>query len=381
MPVSRGAFWLQSGRLANSAESFHERILGGADRSVFASVLRAGLAAIEPGYAAIMCARNFAYDRGLKKIHRLPLPTLSVGNLTTGGTGKTPVIRWLAERFIQQNFMPAILTRGYRASRTGGSDEQRMLQSYLGSKAHVIANPDRRAGCDVAMRQSPAPQVILLDDGYQHRKIHRDFNLLLISALDPFGHDHVLPRGYLREPVSGLERADAILITRASQVSAAELSALKTRLLKLAPGIPLYESSHVVTHFLHESGPIALGDLPARHVVFSGIATPGQFYSNFPSAVGTQSFPDHHAYTQRDLDALKASATRHHADVLVTTEKDWAKLAHLARVKELPPIYRAQLQNIFAGDDESRLLGQISGLLKLRLLGASPASWARASAT
>ncbi len=362
--------------MTNSAKPFHERILSGSDRSLSAALLRVALATVEPAYATVMRVRNFAYEHRLKKIQRLPLPTISVGNLTTGGTGKTPIIRWLAEYFIQHNLTPAILMRGYRSESTGGSDEQKMLQSYLGQKAHIIANPDRKAACAFAENQSPKPNLVLLDDAYQHRKIHRDFNLLLISAINPLGYNHVLPRGYLREPLSGIKRADAIVITRANQVSTNELSSLKLQISEIASDIPIYESSHTLTHFLRNTNLIPIEDLPARHIVFSGIASPQSFYAQFPAALATHGFPDHHAYTERDLDRLRASADQHRADILITTEKDWTKLAALHNLKNLPPIYRAQLQIAFARDDESRLLAQINASVKPR----SPAAWRGPSA-
>src|SRR5687768_7573310 len=142
-----------------SREQWALRVLSGEDRGIGASLLRGALAVAEPFYAGAMLARNALYDAGVFRSHPLPRPAISVGNLTTGGTGKTPLVRLLAEQFIQRNLRPAILMRGYRAAATGGSDEQRMLQRFLGDRAIIIANPDRLAGAAEAMRRSPQPDL------------------------------------------------------------------------------------------------------------------------------------------------------------------------------------------------------------------------------
>jgi tetraacyldisaccharide 4'-kinase len=362
--------------LSNTDQSFHERILSGTAQSPSAKLLRAALAIIEPAYATVMRARNVAYDRHWKAIHLLPRPTIAVGNLTTGGTGKTPVVRWLAEQFIRRNFTPAILTRGYRSQSTGGSDEQKMLQSYLGDKAVIVANPDRRAGAQQAMQQNPKPDLFLLDDAFQHRGIHRDFNLLLINATNPFGYNHVLPRGLLREPLSGINRADAILLTKTNQLPELEIQNLDSKIRTLAPEIPLYHSSHTITHLTPESSP-ALN----RPFLFSGIANPQSFYAHFPTAVGTHSFADHHAYTPADLQTIDQLARANNASHLITTEKDFVKLQFLPDRNQLLPLHRAQLQITFADGDETRLLAQIIASLKLAAPAASPGPSAPASST
>src|SRR5205814_8380372 len=127
-------------------DNFAHDVISGKRRGIGATLLRGGLALAEPFYAAAMSLRNRLYDRGTFATHRLARPTVSVGNITTGGTGKTPVVRWLAGRLIERGKRPAILMRGYRSASTGGSDEQRMLESQLGDPAIVIANPDRVAG-------------------------------------------------------------------------------------------------------------------------------------------------------------------------------------------------------------------------------------------
>jgi tetraacyldisaccharide 4'-kinase len=341
-------------------------MLSGSARGAGASALRTVLGAIEPAYGAVMRARNFAFDHGMKRIHRLPRPAVAVGNLTTGGTGKTPIVRWLAEHFAERNLRPAILLRGYRAELTGGSDEARMLEAHLGDRAFVVADPDRVAGSANAMKRMPPPDVFILDDAFQHRRVWRDFNLLVMSAIEPFGLGHVLPRGYLREPVSGIKRADAIVITRADQVSEAALGALRQEIHRLAGAVRVYQASHAQTAARCAERIINLDEFNRqRFFAFSGIAKPESFYQQLPQARGTRSFPDHHAYTERDLAELDRAAKEAGAEILVTTEKDWIKLAKLARSRDRLPIWRVEMEVRFAGDDQQRLLEQIENALRI----------------
>ncbi|HEX8520925.1 MAG TPA: tetraacyldisaccharide 4'-kinase [Tepidisphaeraceae bacterium] len=368
--------------MADDLVSFHERVMSGSDRSLAVQALRGALAAVEPFYAGVMRARNFAYDRGIKRTHALPRPAVAVGNLTTGGTGKTPVVRWLAEQFANHRLLPAILMRGYRSTETAGSDEQRMLAQHLQNRALVIANPDRLASAHLAMHNDPQPDVFVLDDAFQHRRVRRDFNLLLISATNPFGFGHVLPRGLLREPLKEMARADAILITRQDQVAPSEISHLKFQ-IRSYTSAPIYQSAHVITHLVSNQRTATLAELSSESLyLFSGIANPSSFFANFPSRVGTMPFPDHHAYSAQDLAKVREDAAKLGASLLVTTEKDFAKLASLPNVNEGLPIYRAQLQIRFEADDAQKLWTQIVTTLPgLASLAASPVAEAPASAT
>src|SRR4051794_2790213 len=197
--------------------------MGGEDRSIRASLLRGATAAAEPFYAVVAAARNRAFDAGLRKIHRLPRATISIGNITTGGTGKTPVVRWLAQRLRESGRRVAVLSRGYKAEPGKLGDEQLMLDHALNSsveqqRVHIVANPDRVAGASEALRLRPETDVFLLDDGFQHRRAGRDLDVVLVSATNPFGYGRVLPRGMLREPLSGLRRAGAFIVSHADQV-------------------------------------------------------------------------------------------------------------------------------------------------------------------
>jgi tetraacyldisaccharide 4'-kinase len=344
-------------------------LLNGANRSAFARIARAGLSLIEPFYAAIMRTRNALYDRTIFAAQTLPRPTISIGNLTTGGTGKTPVVHWLAERLIERGMRPAILMRGYRQRGGADSDEQRMLDDYLGDRGIVIANPDRVAGAAEAMQKQPPPDVFLLDDAFQHRRVARDFNLLLINAAEPFGFGHVLPRGLLREPIAGVRRADSILITHCSATSDDQITDIEHRIAQHNPTVPIFHCDHLHAG-LHPADAdssetlFPMEDLARRRFfLFCGIGDPSSLQKQFArfgdSFAGSHFFADHHAYREQDLTMLRRAALQANADTLVTTEKDWVKVGRLPSARDGLPILRLELRLRFADDAEQQLLERV----------------------
>jgi tetraacyldisaccharide 4'-kinase len=373
------------------------RVVSGEDRSPPAFLLRAGLRLVEPFYAGMMAVRNALYDRGTFATRTLPRPTIAVGNLTTGGTGKTPLVRWLAEQLIARDFRPAILMRGYRSGASaGGGDEQRMLADQLGPRAGVIANPDRRAGAAEAMAQTQPPDVFVLDDAFQHRRVARDFNLLLVSATNPFGYGHVLPRGLLRERVAGgLRRADAVVITRSNLASAGEIDAITARLRSISGDLPIVLAEHVHTAVRTPDGqptPVDAELRARRFFLFTGIADPASLRRQLDgyreTFAGARFFGDHHPFTDDDLLAVRRAAAAAGAHTLLTTEKDWVKIAPLTTARDGMPILRLELELRFRDGGDERLmeliLARISarqGLLSSSSTGESTASEASAAAS
>ncbi len=185
-------------------------LISGSRPGVAARVLRAALRVLEFPYQWAVRLRNWRYDHRPMAVHRVAVPVISVGNITAGGTGKTPMVAWLAQWAQQHNLSVALLSRGYRTPPDGhseslGNDEARELAQRLPEVPH-IQNPDRVAGAQLAIDRHHC-QLIVLDDGFQHRRLGRDLDIVLIDALRPFGYEHLLPRGLLREPLSGLARA------------------------------------------------------------------------------------------------------------------------------------------------------------------------------
>jgi tetraacyldisaccharide 4'-kinase len=334
-----------------------------------------------------MRLRRWLYARGFFSSHQLPGFVISVGNLEAGGTGKSPIVMALAQALLQKGARPAILTRGYRAEATGGSsDEAQMLAELLGDRAAVIANPDRVIGAREATQQAKKPDVFLLDDAFQHRRVRRDFDLVLVNATEPFGFGHVLPRGLLRESMHGITRAHAVVVTRANTVTGDALQQVTTALRYWNNYIPIYVADHVHASLLTREGE----QLPIetlrekKFFAFSGVASPAslkrQLDVHGPTFAGFRAFPDHHAYTAADLEQIATDATAAGAEMIVTTEKDWVKVAALPSPPNVPPIVRTELQIRFRHNYGEDLMGRIMQRLNLGLGQASSSAAATAAA-
>jgi tetraacyldisaccharide 4'-kinase len=287
-------------------------------------------------YGLAIRLRNLAYDRGWKKVHRASVPVVSVGNLTVGGTGKTPMVEFVARYYRHHERLVAILSRGY-GSDEGRSDEALVLEDNLPDVPH-LQGADRAALASAAIEELES-EVLVLDDGFQHRRLARDLDLVLIDATDPWGGGHLLPRGLLREPASSLRRADAIVLTRCDQVESPSLQALHHRLARLAPGKPVAESIHRPEALMNTSGVVASLDLLRQRPVagFCGIGNPEAFRRTLVDLdcrlVDFRTYPDHHVYTLQDVEAMEGLAQHLPDDaLLVTTQKDLVKLRidHLA---------------------------------------------------
>ncbi|HVT88900.1 MAG TPA: tetraacyldisaccharide 4'-kinase [Tepidisphaeraceae bacterium] len=343
--------------MGETLEQCHRNIISGARQSAAASMMRGLLSAIEPLYVSITSLRNELFERDILTVSRAPRPVISIGNITTGGTGKTPVVRWLTESLIASGKRPAVLLRGYR-----GGDEQRMLQSQVPSLI-VQANPSRVEGVRQVLGKQPQVDLFVMDDGFQHRKLARDFDLVLIDATNPFGFERVLPRGLLREPLDGLSRATAFLITRSDM---ADGSDIESTLRKYNPQAPIYRSRHVQTGLRSSGGStMSLSDLRDRRVMtFCGIASPANFEKQLAATganlVAREVFSDHHLYNHQDLANLLNRAQSTGAEFIVTTEKDWVKIQPLGDDE----IWRVELRIEFVGDDEARLLDQIKTVIE-----------------
>ncbi len=283
-------------------------------------------------FELLVRARGALYDRGVLPVGQLEVPVVSVGNLSTGGSGKTPMVRWIADRLRGRDRVPGVLSRGYRASGGERSDEARELCADWPGLLHV-ENANRLEG-GVELVASGA-DVVVLDDGFQHRALHRDLDLVLVDATRPWGLAPpagggppvraLLPRGLLREPPSAIERADCIVITRCEQASAAELEPLTGELERLAPGRPIARAAHVPHRLRRIDGEdLDLAALRGLEVeLLSGIGNPLAFERTARS-LGARVRqhhvrPDHHAWTAADLVGLGGRT-------LVTTAKDAVKL-------------------------------------------------------
>lgn len=311
-------------------EASYLDLISGRRRGVGASAARGLLRGLSWGYRGIIAARNARYD-WWKLPAWLGIPVISVGNLTVGGTGKTPMVVWLCRRLMARGLKTAVLSRGYKASQEGQADEL-LLVSRQCPKAVAIGHPDRIAAGQLAIEEYGA-QAAVLDDGFQHRRIGRDLDIVLIDATSPFGHGYLLPRGLLREPSTSLVRADVVVLTRCDQVETAVLTDLQQTIRELNSAAPVLRCAHGAAGFISLEGQEMVLPDGSRVGCFAGIGRPEAFARTMADLgcppTDTYWWPDHHMYTRGDADQLHAWARDADLDVLVTTEKDAVKLATL----------------------------------------------------
>jgi tetraacyldisaccharide 4'-kinase len=313
-----------------SPHDFHE-IVSGRRRGWKAAAWRTAFAVAQYPYAAAVAWRNRRYDRGKSEIRRVRVPVVSVGNITLGGVGKTPLVEWLARWFRQRGVRVTLVSRGYGAEAGARNDEALELEQKLPDVPHV-QNPDRVEAAEMAIEEFEC-QLILLDDAFQHRRIHRDLDIVVLDALAPFGFDRVFPRGALREPLSGLRRAQVIALSRADLVSAEVRESIQRRAARYAPQAAWVEMQHAPRLLLSPDGQEEdLSILQGAAVAaFCGIGNPIGFRRTLESCgcriAAFREFPDHHAYTRGDMESLiQWSSQQREAERIVCTHKDLVKI-------------------------------------------------------
>ncbi len=322
----------------------YKKLVSGESRGRISGVLRALLKIISVFYRAGVDARNWLFDTGRRGAYSVTLaglittdrtqaavPVVSVGNITVGGTGKTPLVVWLCNLLRAENINCAILTRGYKAKKDGKTDEPAILAQNCPGTA-VVVNADRLAGALEAVKRHRA-QVLVMDDGFQHRRLHRDIDIVTVDATQPFGYNKVLPAGLLREPVVALKRADAVVITRCDLVSQDALKGIEETVSRINPAIVIARAIYApVCVRTAKDEVIPIEQLKGRKVyAFCGIANPKSFLTTVGRAgvslVGSKIYDDHHSYTSRDVGDILGEATRLGTEVILTTEKDYNKIA------------------------------------------------------
>ena len=313
------------------ADSFR-RLVDGSARGAVPGMARLGLAGLAGPYGLAVAARNAAYDRGLLPTEAAAVPVVSVGNITLGGTGKTPLVAWVARRLLECGRKPAIISRGYGVRAGHRSDESAELGILLPGVPHV-ADRDRVAAARAAA--AAGASIVVLDDGFQHRRLARDLDIVAVDATDPFGCGHIFPRGLLREPLAGLRRAHAVVLTRADAVDAVRRGAIMATLADICRdrGPRVWAQATHAPRRLRTwaGGHLPLDTLRGRRVVaFCGIGNPVAFRLTLErlgaDLVAFETYPDHHAYSAGDATTLSASAEAARAEIVVTTLKDLVKL-------------------------------------------------------
>ena len=278
-----------------------------------------------------------AYDQGLKRSRRAAVPVVSVGNITLGGTGKTPMVEWIARWYRRRGVRVTLISRGY--GRAGGiNDEGQVLEVNLPDVPH-LQDPDRVKLASIATIELDA-ELIILDDGFQHRRLARDLDLVMLDALDPFGLGKLFPRGLLREPIRSLRRASAVVLSRADLLEPSQREMIRRRVLCSAPALPFIEARHASIDLIDGEGlTYPLDDLAGKEVAaFCGIGNPEGFRRTIVPlcrrVIELKVFPDHHPYSAGDVRSLTDWASKTAANLALTTQKDLVKLrtATLGRV-------------------------------------------------
>lgn len=318
------------------------------------------LAVMSVAFGGALKVRQTLYRYGILQTKRLPRPVVSVGNLTAGGTGKTPMTMHVAKIIRQLGYKAVVMSRGYKghAEKAGGvvsdgctismgpqsaGDEPYMMAKRLKNVPVVVGRNRFKNGMRAVNLFSP--DVLVLDDAFQHLKLYRDIDLVLLDCRRPFGNRHFLPRGTLREPISALMRSDAVILTRSDSVSDNQLASLKAKLKRYVPDKPVFSSFYVPGRIKltqqdsdsksNSPGPIRALEsttLKERRVfIFSGLADNQNFIKTVTSlqcfVTGSIKFPDHHWYSNVDLENIVHAAQKAKAEYLVTSEKDYVRIA------------------------------------------------------
>jgi tetraacyldisaccharide 4'-kinase len=270
------------------------------------------------------------YSQGVFRTHRLPVPVISVGNLTCGGTGKTPLAQWIARYLVELKKKVAILSRGYPGNGET-SDESQALTECLPDVPYILGADRMKTGA-LAIEAFGA-QCIVLDDGFQHLRVERNLNVVTIDTLNPFGFGYLLPRGLLREPVRAVARADVAVLTRVDQCAPGTVEELLGRVRRVKLSLLVAQSVHKPTGVIRWADNTDLGTdfLRGRKVLaFCGIGNPRSFALTLrdlgADVLGQEDFPDHHFYEESDLTALRSEARRLGVEAIVTTRKDAVKI-------------------------------------------------------
>ena len=335
-------------------------------------------------YSAVISARNYCYKVGWFKQKQLACTVISVGNIVVGGTGKTPATAAMASLLKNKGFRVALILSGYKrhsndaitivsdgekrlCSRKESGDEAEMLARQLTDIPIVVGKQRYLAGKTALDRFKS--EILIIDDGFQHRQLARDIDIVTIDATQPYGTSNLLPIGTLREPTSALQRADIILLTR-TDASNINITDLKAELNQFAQNTPILESVHQPTSLYRLNQKENQDALPLttltgkRLLAVCGIGNPDAFVTTLkkyqPEAVELFSFPDHHVYTATDIHEIQKRRQRCHAEWVITTQKDEQKLSTFST--ELPIVVLAV--ELVITDGDATLLAAIQKVLE-----------------
>ncbi len=324
-------------------------------------------------YRIAVQLRNFAFDTGIKEIYTSKYPVISIGNLSVGGTGKTPMIAFLCEELLNAGFKPAIISRGYGRKTKGFiqattdttpqeiGDELWMLYHTFNQQITCIAH-EKRVDAAKWLEANDNANVYLLDDGFQHRYLSRNFDIVLTTYQKPAWKDFLLPAGRLREPFKNLKRADAFIITKMPELSAEHKVLLPSDFKKRFPGLPVYACKWQSSEAMF----MAKTNIPEKVWAFCGLGQPETFFSEVGkhyTLVGKTAYKDHYPFKAFDISSLRNSAANAGAEALICTEKDWIKIKPLLIAEGFEagilPIGYLPVKHVFAQGHHQALLSRI----------------------
>jgi len=335
----------------------YRKLISGQEAGFGAALLRLLLGVAAGGYSVAVRLRNFLYSKEWLKVHRADAAVISIGNITVGGTGKTPLVIWMCKEIISDsrfqipNCQCAILTRGYK-SRAEETEDYRDEPAILAESC---------------------PEI--MDDGFQHRRLVRDLDIIAIDATRPFGYGKMLPAGLLREPVWSLKRVDGIVITRCDQISEAELSKIEKKLEAINPNMIIARSRHAPAFVKSaDNKEISLEHLKGKKIfAFCGIGNPDAFLNTIKqlggNLIGSKVYNDHHHYTNDCLADIYEQARGLKADLILTTQKDWTKI--ILDFKSQISDFESSLPFAYIGIEIKFLAGEdkLRGLIEKTLAG------------
>lgn len=363
------------------AERYLLSVVNGERQGSLATLVRAILAGLSYAYSAGLKLFFLPYRLGIRKRTKLSCPVISIGNLTVGGTGKTPTTQFVCEFLRDRGIKVCVLSRGYRGDNEFGvavvSTEKRVEldAKAAGDEAHllakmlpgvpVIVGKDRRKSGALAIERFE-PDAIVLDDGMQYYWLHRDLEIVLLDALRPFENEYAFPRGLLREPPSHIRRANAVVITNVDKADTSAVQSLTERVARMVPRAPIYTARYApqTLRALDRSREHVPDWLRGRKVAsFCALGNPSAFEEQLVQAgaelVHAVRMPDHHAATMGDLNSLVADACAKGAEAVIVTQKDAVKLPPLGRpLTFYALVVRQQL------DDESAFFAQVLKVLE-----------------
>ena len=356
-------------------------------RSVWVNLLRAIATLAAWLYDKVVTLRNLLFDHGVLRIHRLNCPVISVGNLAIGGTGKTPMVVWLASLFSQEGYRVGIVSRGYGGVESGRvivvSDGENILpeQTISGDEPLMLARrlsgipvlcSTKRVRAGKAAIEKFNCNALILDDGFQHRYLARDLDIVMLDSKNPFGSGWVFPRGTMREKAAALARAQVVVMSRFDGSEGAEKNCDNLR--RQWPDKTLVTSSHrpigIFSAADHrERPPSSLKEL--RVAAFAGIARPDDFFQSVHNLGArlayTAALPDHYPLTSEFLASLVQEASRFNPELWLTTEKDWVRLPQMLPQGMDLWVLAMELN---LDEDGSQLIGAVRRVLKAAKVGS-----------